>query len=145
MAPLQVVGITDSEHDKYRQLLRQQLADIDGRLSMLQDAEDNYYITAKYVLEISSRAYELFKSSEVEERRQLIKLVLSNTRIEGKKVRFEAQKPFNQILDFADRQAWLPLLNAFRNREIEFVFSFENIKTVFECLNQQKTPNLLVT
>ena len=145
MAPLQVVGITDSEHDKYRQLLRQQLADIDGRLSMLQDAEDNYYITAKYVLEISSRAYELFKSSEVEERRQLIKLVLSNTRIEGKKVRFEAQKPFLQILDFADRQAWLPLLNAFRNREIEFVFSFENIKTVFECLNQQKTPNLLVT
>ena len=100
--------ITDSEHDKYRQLFRQQLADIDGRLSMLQDAEDNYYITAKYVLEISSRAYELFKSSEVEERRQLIKLVLSNTRIEGKKVRFEAQKPFNQILDFADRQAWLP-------------------------------------
>ena len=112
---------------------------------MLQDAEDNYYITAKYVLNLSSRAYDLFKSSEVEERRQLIKLVLSNTRIEGKKVRFEAQKPFLQILDFADRQAWLPLLNAFRNREIEFVFSFENIKTVFECLNQQKTPNLLVT
>ena len=74
---------------------------------MLQDAEDSYYITAKYVLNLSSRAYDLFKSSEVEERRQLIKLVLSNTRIEGKKVRFEAQKPFNQILDFADRQAWL--------------------------------------
>ena len=137
LAPLQVVGITDSEHDKYRQLLRQQLADIDGRLSMLQDAEDNYYITAKYVLEISSRAYELFKSSEVEERRQLIKLVLSNTRIEGKKVRFEAQKPFNQILDFADRQAWLPLLNVFRNREIEFDFSFGYIKTVLEGFDFQ--------
>lgn len=44
----------------------------------------------------------------MEEKRQLMKLVLSNTRIEGRKVLFEAQKPFNTILDFADRQAWLP-------------------------------------
>lgn len=102
--------ITDSEHNKYRQLFRQQLADVDGRLSILQDAEDNYYITAKYVLELSSRAYDLFKSSEVEERRKLIKLVLSNLEVEGKKIRFEAQKPFNQILNYADRQAWLPFI-----------------------------------
>ena len=99
--------ITASEHDKFSQLFRQQIADIDGRLSILQDAEDNYYITAKYVLEVANRAYDLFKSSEVEEKRQLIKLVLSNPRVDGKKVRFEAQKPFNQILNFADRQDWL--------------------------------------
>ncbi len=43
----------------------------------------------------------------MEEKRQLMKLVLSNTRIEGRKVLFEAQKPFNTILNFADRQAWL--------------------------------------
>lgn len=88
-------------------MFRQELANIDGRLSILQNAEDNYYITAKYVLEIANRASELFECSEMEEKRQLMKLVLSNTRIEGRKVRFEAQKLFNTILDFADRQAWL--------------------------------------
>ena len=75
---------------------------------MLQEAEDNYYITAKYLLELSNRAYELFKSSEVEERRQLIKLVLSNLRVEDKIVRYDAIKPFDTILNYADRQAWLP-------------------------------------
>jgi len=76
---------------------------------MIQEAEDNYYISAKYLLELSNRAYELFKSSEVEERRQLIKLVLSNLRIEGKEVRYEGVKPFDTIIDYADRQAWLPM------------------------------------
>ena len=99
--------ITNDEYDKYYQLFRNQLADIDGRLALLQNTEDNYYVTAKYVLEIANKAYDLFKCSEMEEKRQLMKLVLSNTRIEGRKVRFEAQKPFNTILDFADRQAWL--------------------------------------
>ena len=53
-------------------------------LSQLQEAEDNYYITAKYILDLSSRAYDLFVSSEVEEKRQLIKLILSNLRLKTK-------------------------------------------------------------
>lgn len=82
---------------------------------MLQDAEDNYYISAKYLLELANKAYDLFKSSEVEERRQLIKLVLSNPRVEGKKVVYEATKPFDTILNYADRQAWLPAIEEVRN------------------------------
>jgi hypothetical protein len=59
---------------------------MDTRIAILQEAEDNYYITVKYLLELANRAYDLFKSSEVEERRQLIKLVLSNLRVEDKKI-----------------------------------------------------------
>jgi len=81
---------------------------MDAQLSMLQEAEDNYYITTKYVLELASRAYELFKSSEVEERRQLIKLVLSNLSVEGKNLVFQAKKPFDTIINYADRKLWLP-------------------------------------
>lgn len=43
------------------------MEEIDTQLAMLQDAEDNYYITAKYLLELANRAHELFISSEVEE------------------------------------------------------------------------------
>ena len=81
-------------------------------MAILQEAEDNYYITAEYVLKLANKAYELFKSSEVEERRQLIKLTLSNLRVEGKTVRYEAIKPLNTILEYADRQAWLPRLDS---------------------------------
>ncbi len=57
---------------------------------------------------MANRAYDLFVSSEVTERRQLIKLVLSNLRVEGKTVRYDALKPFNTILNYADNKLWLP-------------------------------------
>ena len=104
---------------------------------MLQDAEDNYYMTASYLVEFAQKAYDLFKSSEVEERRQLIKLVLSNLRIEGELVRYEVKKPYNTIINYADRQAWLPLVDAFRNREIEIEISLTNIQTLFETYHIQ--------
>lgn len=108
--------ITDDKYDQFFQSFHEQQADIASRRAMLQEAQDNYYISAKYLLELANRAYELFKSSEVEERRQLIKLVLSNLRVEDKIVRYEAVKPFDTILNFADCQAWLPRQASTRTR-----------------------------
>lgn len=119
-------------YDRFFQSFQDKINEIDARLAMLQEAEDNYYITAKYLLELANRAFDLFIRSKVEERRQLLKLVLSNLRVEGKTVRYEAVKPFDTILNYADRQSVLPLVNIFKNRQIEFGFSFQNIKTVFE-------------
>lgn len=99
--------ITDNDYDKFYQSFREKVSEIDTQLATLQEADDNYYITAKYLLELANRAYELFESSEVEERRQLIKLVLSNLRVEGKLVRYDAIKPFDTILNYADGQLWL--------------------------------------
>ncbi len=100
--------ITESEYDKFYTSLRDQIADISIRLEQLQDAEDNYYITAKYVLDLTSRAYELFMSSEVEEKRQLIKLVLQNLSLKDDKLVWEAHKPFDLILECSERQLWRP-------------------------------------
>ncbi len=104
--------ITDDEYDKFYQSFREQLSDIDTRLALLQEAEDNYYITAKYLLDLANRAYDLFESSELEEKRQLIKLVLQNLRLEGKTVQFEAIKPFDTLLSYNDHQPLLPRVDS---------------------------------
>ncbi len=59
-------------------------------------------------MDLSNRAYDLFKSSEVEQKRQLIKLVLSNLRIEDENVLYDAQKLFDMLLKNADRIQWHP-------------------------------------
>jgi hypothetical protein len=51
-------------------------------------------------------------SSEVGERRQLLKLVLSNLRVEGNNICYEAVKPFDTILAFSDSNSWLPRLDS---------------------------------
>jgi len=99
-------SITESVYDKFYTSIKDELAETTVKLSQLQEAEDNYYITAKYVLDLACRAHELFNGSEVEEKRQLIKLILSNLRLDGKKLVFEPEKPFDSILNFNDSQIW---------------------------------------
>ena len=100
-------SITPNEYDKFYQEFRSKIEDIDNRLLNLQKAEDDYYLTASYLLQLSKQAYELFVSSEMEQKRQLLKLLLQNPTLEGKKVRYSLIKPFDTILSYADRQRWL--------------------------------------
>ena len=104
--------ITDDAYDRYYQSFRDKIAEIDARLALLQDAEDNYYITVKYLLDIAKRANDLFVRSEVEEKRQIIKLILPNLRMDGDTLRYEAQKPFDSLLAYADSKGKLPRLDS---------------------------------
>lgn len=60
------------------------------------------------MLELIDRAYELFIGSEVEEKRQLIRLVLSNLNIDDGNVVYTVQKPFDLVINCADDQLWQP-------------------------------------
>ncbi len=98
--------ITDDEYDRFYQTLRAELTEITVQLERLQEAEDNYYVTSKYLLDLASRAYELFAGSEAEEKRLLIKLVLSNLSIKDENIVYDVQKPFDLLLECSDRQLW---------------------------------------
>jgi hypothetical protein len=56
----------------------------------------------------------LFESSEVPEKRQILKLLLQNPTVNGKKLEFSIASPFNLVLELADSPNWLPTLDAFR-------------------------------
>ena len=99
--------ITEDAYDKFFQSFNEKKVEVETRLSLLNEAEDNYYITAKYILDIANRAYDLFVRSEVEERRQLLKLVLQNLRLADKTVRYDALKPFDTILNYNNNQPGL--------------------------------------
>lgn len=98
--------ITESEYDKFYTSLYAEAQDASTKLAQLQQAETDYYITAKYVLDLVSRAHELFMSSEVDEKRQLLRLVLQNLRLEGENIVYDAIKPFDLLLECSDRQGW---------------------------------------
>lgn len=100
--------ITDEIYDRLYQQFRTEIADIDMRLQGLQEAEDNYYAMAGYVLDICKHAHELFIGSEVEEKRQLIKFLLSNLQVEDERLVYELHKPFDVIVKCSDDQVWRP-------------------------------------
>ena len=100
--------ISEDRYKKFSTSLEERMDEVNSQLEKLGNAEKNYYITAKYLLDLANRAYELFKSSEVDEKRQLINLVLSNLKLKGKRVVYDVNKPFDAILNYQDSVLWRP-------------------------------------
>ncbi len=100
--------ITIDEYDRLYKQFREKIDEIDTQVASLQKAEDEYYLTATSLLQLANRAYDLFVGSEMEEKRQLLKLLLQNPTLEGRKVRYDVLNPFNTILNYADNKLWLP-------------------------------------
>ncbi|GAH39274.1 unnamed protein product, partial [marine sediment metagenome] len=74
-------SITQSEYDKKAYELKQSQHDLDLKLKQHTEADEKFGITVNYLLNLASRAYELFESSKIEQKRQLINFLLSNLRL----------------------------------------------------------------
>lgn len=116
--------ITDDYYDQKRQEYRAKQKELQDKMTKLYYADEEYYIIADYLLQLASRAYELFESSEVQEKRQLLKLTLQNLKLERNLVRYDLLKPFDKKALFASRQQWLKTWDSYRKvdwvNEIEY-------------------------
>ncbi len=65
-------------------------------------ADQNFYVTANMVLNLAARAKEIFLSSEVDEKRQLLSLVFQNLQLRGVNLSVSVQEPFLTMLDCKD-------------------------------------------
>ena len=61
------------------------------------DGDESFYITAGMVLNLAQRAKDIFKSSKVDEKRQLLGFLLSNSVLSGKKLEFSIRSPFDVL------------------------------------------------
>jgi len=100
--------ITEGVFNKLSENYRLKQQELRGEISKLGVADEEYYITAEYILKLANRAYDLFMSSEADEKRQLIKMTLQNLKLDGRKIDFELVKPFDQVFACTNRQSWLP-------------------------------------
>ena len=100
--------ITKDKYEKKRKEYRAKQKEITKKIGKLNYADEEYYLTSEYLLKLASNAGKLFESSEVHEKRLLLKLALQNLELKGKKVRFDWINPFDKIAFYASRQAWLP-------------------------------------
>lgn len=109
---------------------RGKIEEIDNRLVNLQKAEDNYYLTTNYLLQLANKAYDLFVGSEIEEKRQPLKLTLQNLTLEGKKVQYDWINPFDKIAFYAFRQLWLAVPLGLRITISSILKTFDDIVQV---------------
>jgi len=100
-------GITPDEYDKKAIELKQRQYELTDRLRRITEADESYSITLITLLNICSKAPELFRSSKVEQKRQLINFLLSNLQLRGKKLEYKLKKPFDVLVNLDYRSNWL--------------------------------------
>ncbi len=100
-------SITKEEYDAIVPELRAHQEDLNRRLQRHTKADEQFAMTVNRLLELASRAYDLFLSSEMDEKRQLIGFVFSNLQIRGKNLEYSMRKPFDAMANARTYPEWL--------------------------------------
>ena len=82
-----------------------ELDSIEDKLLRVVKVDKDFYITADYILKLAQQSSELFKRSEHEERRLLIKTALLNVTWDGLSLCYDCQEPFNLEREYS--MGWL--------------------------------------
>ena len=110
--------ITPDDYNENKGRYDQEIARIDGQLARQEDADQNFYATASYLLQLFKHGDKIFEVANDEEKRQIISIVLSNLSLKGKTVRFTPNEPFATVLKLTESSIWQQILN--------------NARTIFE-------------
>lgn len=90
--------ITDEMYDRKLKEYKERQSAILTEMHIHSDADEEFYLTANMVLKLAQRALQIFKSSEVHEKRQFLNFLLQNCQLEGKNLTFSMRYPFDRIL-----------------------------------------------
>jgi site-specific DNA recombinase len=101
-------SITQDEYDKKAIELKERQRQINAELKIHNDADEQFAVTLTSLISLASRAYEIFESSKITEKRQLIAFMFSNLRMNGAKLRFDLKQPFNLMVNLNGHTEWLP-------------------------------------
>lgn len=104
---LRVGRITKEKHDTLLERYKGRQADILLQMEQHSKADENYYVEASRMLDLAHRAHELFEKSEVSEKKELLKFLLQNSKIDGKKLIPSLKMPFDAILLANKTKDWL--------------------------------------
>ena len=114
-----VRSITKDDYDKKLQELKDRQYRLNIELDEHTKADHEYHLHLSTVLNLSRRVKQIFDSSEVNEKRGLIKFLLQNPFVSDRKLVFELRKPFDTVLQLAQCPTVLNIVDSIRTRLIK--------------------------
>ncbi len=95
---------SDTYHAKLEEYKKRQ-REITSEMKAHVNADETCLITAKTVLDLAKRAKEIFISSKMPEKQQLLNFVFSNLKLDGKKLLVTMREPFSTLLAMSHQPA----------------------------------------
>jgi len=99
-------GITSDFYEEKIKQYDNQTIEIEEKIQRVEKIENDFYITAGYIIELTKHSSQLFELSEEDERRLLIKTVLLNIRWDGEKLLYDYNSPVDLIVQLNEGTIW---------------------------------------
>ena len=103
---VKVRRITPDDYTENKLRYDQEIIRVKQQIERLEGADKSFYVTASYLLQLFKHGEKIFEVASHDEKRELLKLVLSNLQMEGKTVRFTPNEPFATVLKLSERSTW---------------------------------------
>lgn len=94
-------------YDRKHAQLVQRRYEINELLERHHSGNEQFKMAVSILVTLASKAAELFDRSQTDEKRQLMGYVFSNLELEGEKLRYTLNTPFNYLQDLGDYKEWL--------------------------------------
>ncbi|MBM4252752.1 MAG: hypothetical protein FJ146_12330 [Deltaproteobacteria bacterium] len=85
---------------------KREQADIQAQLNGLKAADTSYMLEGVRLLELAQRAAELFPGMSCDDKRQLLKTILLNPKLDGATLQYEYKKPFSMFEKGLSFEKW---------------------------------------
>lgn len=102
-----ISGITANKYDNSCKEWDQELDKLETEIIEHSRAHKEFTIALSTLLNIASRANELFEISKPEQKRRLVNFIFSNLKLEGQKLVFNLKMPFDQMALLSKSENWL--------------------------------------
>ena len=91
--------VEPKKYDRIIQTLTTRQEQLNERLDILTNGNRDFLVTASYLLDLINRADELFKQADEGQRSKLIGFLVSNLKLNHKKLSFTVNYPFNKVIE----------------------------------------------
>jgi hypothetical protein len=100
-------SITQDIYDKKMQELQQRQYEISNKIEGQVEDDKVFQITLKSLLALCSNSYDIFESSQVDQKRKLMSFLLANLQVKDGIVCYSLRKPFDELVNIAKNECWL--------------------------------------
>lgn len=98
--------IDETFHIRKSEEYKESIKKLKTQLSTFETSNNSRLETVSHLLELSRNAHNLFKSGDYNQKRKLVKMLLSNLELKDKQLRWQLKKPFEMMAFCNNNSTW---------------------------------------
>lgn len=105
-------SITVADYDKYVIKTKADMDELDRKLVEYTNNDKSFVVTSSYLLQLASRAKIIFDGSQPSKKNKILRMLLANCLLDGKRLQLNLLKPFSALVLATKSSNWLRRLDS---------------------------------